>query len=312
MAEELYPAADTPAAWVAADWGTSNLRLWVMSGDDRVLARIEDPRGMSALSSDGFEPVLRECLAPWLGTGRRLAAVACGMVGARQGWVEAPYLPTPGQPVDMARLRLAPVSSDDLDVTILPGMAQAEPADVMRGEETQVAGHLAAEPQFDGLICLPGTHTKWVRCRNGRVERFRTCMTGELFALLAGQSVLRHALAGADWDDHAFVDAARDAARHCGAMIDGLFGIRAASLLKDTPAAQSRARLSGLLIGAEIGTMRGEWHDRPIAVIGSERLARLYARALADQGAEVAAVDAETATLRGLMAVHAQLTTEAT
>lgn len=267
---------------------------------------------MLTLSSNGFETVLRERLSPWLGTGQRLAVVACGMVGARQGWIEAPYLPTPGRPIEMARLRRAPVSRDDLDVTILPGMAQAEPADVMRGEETQVAGHLAAEPHFDGLICLPGTHTKWVRCRNGRVERFRTCMTGEFYALLAGHSVLRHALEGAGWDDQAFADAAREAARHCGAVIDGLFGIRASSLLTGTSAAQSRARLSGLLIGAEIGTMRDEWQDRPIVVIGSGRLTPLYARVLADQGAAVATVDAEAATLRCLAAVHAQLRTEAT
>ena len=83
-----------------------------------------------------------------------------------------------------------PTADPRLDVHILPGLSQAEPPDVMRGEETQIAGMLAATPDFDGLVCLPGTHTKWARVSEGRVTDFRTAMTGELFALVSGHSTL--------------------------------------------------------------------------------------------------------------------------
>ena len=96
-------------------------------------------------------------------------------------------------------------------MAVLPGLSQARPADVMRGEETQIAGLLAADPGFDGVACLPGTHTKWARVSAGEVVSFRTCMTGELFALLSERSVLRHAVGGEGFEEAAFAEALSDA-----------------------------------------------------------------------------------------------------
>src|SRR3546814_4789014 len=60
----------------------------------------------------------------------------------------------------------------------------------MRGEETQVLGALAALPATGGLVCLPGTHSKWVRVEDGALQGFATYMTGEVFDLLQGHSIL--------------------------------------------------------------------------------------------------------------------------
>ena len=141
-----------------------------------------------------------------------MPVIACGMVGARQGWIEAPYSQVPCAPVGLSMIK--PVVEDTrLDVSILPGLSQTDPADVMRGEETQIAGYLAENPGFDGVLCLPGTHTKWAHISAGEVVSFRTFMTGELFALVSSQSVLRHSV-GAGWDGPAYRSAVSDAREH--------------------------------------------------------------------------------------------------
>ncbi|MGI3171050.1 2-dehydro-3-deoxygalactonokinase [Pseudooceanicola sp. C21-150M6] len=295
--------------WVAADWGSSNLRLWVMGPDDAVIAAINDPRGAAGLSGAAFEDTLRACLAPVLADwrGGDLPVIACGMVGARQGWAEAAYLTVPGVPVDgKLALRVSDVGAG-LSVFILPGMSQQQPADVMRGEETQIAGLLATDPGFDGMLCLPGTHCKWARIKDGQVLSFATCMTGELFALLAGSSVLRHSVDRASWDAAVFDTAVAEALSQPGALTPSLFGIRASALLHGTGPDKATARLSGLLIGSEVGVMRGQWDGRPVAILGASGLSDSYARALTTAGAEVSRIDAETATLRGLTAAYHQM-----
>lgn len=283
------------AEWVAADWGTSRLRVWGMRGDAPVWHEASD-RGMGALEPHGFEEALR-ALLPDPG----LPVMACGMVGARQGWVEAPYAEVPHAPLG------PPVRAPGgLDVRILPGLCQAAPPDVMRGEETQIAGLLALEPGFDGVACLPGTHTKWAMVSAGEVVTFRTAMTGELFALLSERSVLRHSVAAGDHDAAAFADALSDALARPEALAAGLFAIRAASLLEGTPPAASRARLSGLLIGAELAALRPYWLGQEVAVIADGALARAYGEALAAQGVSVRHRSAEAATLAGLAAARAK------
>ena len=172
------------------------------------------------------------------------------------------------------------VADPRLDVTILPGLAQDKPADVMRGEETQIAGYLAGDPGFDGIICLPGTHTKWVHVSAGEVVSFRTFMTGELFALLSTASVLRHSV-GEGWDDDAFAEAVNDAMGKPEAIAARLFALRAETLLADLGEGTATARLSGLLIGAELAAARAYWLGQRIVLVGEGRQVSHYARALA-------------------------------
>ena len=293
------------ADWIAVDWGTSALRLWAIGAGGEVLAERHSDKGMGRLVPDGFEPALLEIAAQFLPQDRVTVVVICGMAGARQGWIEAPYQDVPCPPAGRDAVT-APTSDPRIRVRILPGVAQAAPPDVMRGEETQIAGLLAGCPGFDGLACLPGTHTKWVRLRDGRIEGFRTAMTGELFALLCDHSVLRHSI-GPGWNAAAFAAAVAEAALRPEALTAALFSIRAASLVAGMPGDAGRARLSGLLIGSEIAAMRALWQDRRVAVIGAEAISAHYATALTRLGVEFSLHSGAGLCLAGLLAARARI-----
>jgi len=298
--------AMTKTDWIAVDWGTSRLRAFAMTQAGDVLARGQSDKGMGGLSSSGFEPALMEIISPWLNTDETTQVVACGMVGARQGWVEAPYRNAPCTPIDSAMIQ-APVNDPRISVSIVSGISQLSPPDVMRGEETQIAGFLFLNPDFDGILCLPGTHTKWVRISAGEIVGFVTFMTGELFALLSQNSVLKHTVGADGWDDAAFQEALSDAISKPQHVSARLFSLRATSLLSELSPATARARLSGALIGIELAGARSYWLGQDIAVIGAERLSKIYIDALKAQGASPHLGVAQDMTLAGLSAAYANM-----
>ncbi len=288
--------------WIAIDWGTSNLRVWLVGGDGEVLDHRQSDQGMGQLESAGFEPALISLVDDWLEDGAVTKAVACGMVGARQGWIEAPYAAVPCKP-EQAESILAPVGDPRLSVSLLPGLSQTSPsANVMRGEETQIAGYLAAHPSFDGVICMPGTHTKWVHVSAGEVVSFQTCMTGELFALLSNKSVLRHSMTGEGWNEPDFDEALQECLARPALISARLFELRAADLLFGQDAGTARARLSGMLIGLELASSKPYWLGQEVALIGDAALCALYQRGLSAQGVPSKCADATAMTLAGLSA----------
>lgn len=301
----MTPNPSTPPNWIAVDWGTSNLRCWAM-GPEGILAEASSAEGMGGLSRDQFEPALLRLIEPWLGEGQT-PVMACGMVGSRQGWFEAPYRSVPCAPVDRAALVQVPVQDPRVAFFIAPGLKQTQPADVMRGEETQIAGALALFPGFDGVLCLPGTHSKWVHVSAGEVISFQTFMTGEMFALLSGQSVLRHGMEGTGWDDAAFDAALSDALSRPERIGAKLFALRAEGLIAGLSADAARARLSGLLIGIELAAAKPYWLGQPIALIGAKSLSQHYARALKSQGVEARVLPGPECTLAGLGSLALQL-----
>ncbi|MCE0506719.1 MULTISPECIES: 2-dehydro-3-deoxygalactonokinase [unclassified Roseivivax] len=293
--------------WIAVDWGTSNLRAWLIGQDGAVADRRSSDQGMNRLDRAGFEPALLDLVGDALPADRAVPVVVCGMAGSRQGWAEAPYRAVPCAPPGLDAATEVATEDPRLAVRILPGIKQAQPADVMRGEETQIAGIFAARPEFDGTICLPGTHTKWVQCSAREVVSFRTYMTGEIFALLRDASVLRHSLGTEGWDAAAFDAAVSDAMSRPAPLAANLFSLRAEALLADLPPETALARLSGQLIGMELAGARAYWLGQPVIVAGNGGQAEAYARALEAQGAAVDRLDAEDITLAGLTAARAQL-----
>jgi len=293
------------ADWIAVDWGTTHLRAWAMGADGTPRAEARSDDGMGRLGRDGFEPALLALIEPWLGAGT-MDVLACGMVGSRQGWAEAPYTSVPAKPAELVPV---PVATNDprLRVWILPGLKQSGPPDVMRGEETQVAGFLAAAPGFDGILCMPGTHSKWVQISAEEVVSFRTFMTGELFDLLAGHSVLRHSVAGDGSDDDAFREAVSETLSKPEMLAQRLFSIRAGQLLEGMSGQTARARLSGYLIGAELAAARPYWLGQDVVIAGAPALAQSYAMALATQGVTVRTSDADPLTRLGLMRARSTL-----
>ena len=285
--------------WIAVDWGTTRLRGWLMDGASVADSAASD-KGMAGLSREAFEPALLSLIEPWLEGAHDL--VACGMVGAKQGWVEAPYRAAPCAAA-AADLIVAPTGDPRLTVRIAPGVSQADPPDVMRGEETQIAGFLMDMPDFDGVVCLPGTHTKWVHVSAEEIVSFRTFMTGEIFALIAGHSVLRHDI-GDGWVEGAFLEAVDEAMSRPEALAARLFALRAGSLLEGPSPDVARSCASGLLIGMEVAAARPYWLGREVAILGDGGQAAAYEAALRAQGAPIISASAEAATLRGLIALH--------
>lgn len=286
--------------WIAVDWGTSHLRAWAMQGD-KPRAEARSDAGMGTLDPTGFEPALLALVEPWMGAAP-IEVLMCGMVGSRQGWAEAPYRPVPCTPLGPEHGR--PATRDGrLRVRIVPGLKQAHPADVMRGEETQIAGFLATHANFDGVLCLPGTHTKWVQVSAGEVVSFRTFMTGEMFALLSRQSVLRHSV-GAGWDDDAFDEAVGSTLARPETLAQRLFTIRAVGLLSGAEPGRATATLSGLLLGAELAASRPYWLGQRVAVVGATDPARSYVAALRLQGVDPEMADGDAMVLAGLVAAR--------
>lgn len=264
---------------------------------ETVVAQAQSDLGMARLGKDEFESSLLDLIEDWLDADP-VDVVACGMVGARQGWVEAPYSAVPSAPVPVAPIRV-PNTDARIRAFVVPGLKQNTPPDVMRGEETQIAGFLANHQNWDGVICLPGTHTKWVQVSAGEIVSFRTFMTGEMFELLSKQSVLKHSV-GDGWDEVAFAEAAADTLSKPEQLAARLFGLRAADLLHNQDKATARSRLSGLLIGAELAATRPYWLGQQLAIIGADGISQIYASALQLQGAFVETANATQCTLAGL------------
>ena len=279
--------------FIAADWGTTNRRAYLVSGEGRCVDEMEDGKGVLSVSASGFGDAVAE-IRQRLGDKPLLLA---GMVGSNRGWVEAPYVPCPAGIEEVADSLAWPEER----TAIVPGVSfrDGEDADVMRGEETQILGALAArQVPPDGLVCHPGTHNKWVRLEDGRITRFTTVMTGELFNLLKEHSILADQLGKKSEPDEAFERGVRKALAGA-AVASELFTIRAKAALGE-PMADGSSYASGLLIGADIGAGLGlaEATASPI-LIGRPDLTRLYAAALAIAGREAIELDGEQAFLAG-------------
>src|SRR5918998_4406408 len=263
--------------FILVDWGTTRVRAYLVEGDT-IVDRVEADEGVSALSKGQHAGVFRRLCGPWPGRGRALPVAFVGMVGSREGWVEAPYAACPAAPADVAQAMIAVDLGDGRTGHIVPGL-RCEPApgavDVMRGEETLAFGSGVA----DGLICLVGTHPKWVEMRGGRLHRFATYLTGEMYALMRHHSMVGRP--ATEPEDPAGFDLGLAAAERNGGagrvgLLHLLFGARAATVTGRLPPAALAPYISGLLTGDEINGAFAQF-ERPetLTVIADRRRAEL-------------------------------------
>jgi 2-dehydro-3-deoxygalactonokinase len=289
----------TEPAFIGVDWGTTSFRAYLADAQGHSLATLPDGEGALSLKAGEHEPYLAARLADW----PRLPVWACGMVGAKQGWREAPYVACPAGLAEIAAASLA-IPTGFGEVRIAPGVRAVDAAgapDVMRGEETQIFGALAAGGG-DGVFVLPGTHSKWARVEGGRIAGFETYMTGEVYAVLKTHSVLGRMMAQPQAGEGFArgVDAARGLA-HPGDLLHAIFAARTFGLFETLPPDQLGEYLSGLLIGAEI--LAGARGAARATAIGSAALCARYAQAGARLGIAIAAGPPDAA-LRGLNALR--------
>ncbi|RUL74835.1 2-dehydro-3-deoxygalactonokinase [Dyella choica] len=269
---------------IGLDWGTSSLRAYLYDADGKVVASRQQAWGIRQLPEGGFAAALRAITADW----PACVAVAAGMVGSRQGWHEVPYVALPADVASIAQgmLRVEDCASHEL--WIAPGLQRRQPADVMRGEETQIIGALAPQSlhQPNRRFVLPGTHSKWATVVNGRINAFDTVMTGEMYALLIRHSILGAGLPAestpSSFVQEAFVRgllAARDSGGE--GIFSRLFSIRALMLAGELLPAHVPDFLSGLLIGEEfrIARLRDDGDFSPLCLIGEASLCQRYALA---------------------------------
>ncbi|MGE0004021.1 MAG: 2-dehydro-3-deoxygalactonokinase [Parvibaculaceae bacterium] len=270
-----------PVAMIAVDWGTTNRRAWALARTGRVLAERGDGEGLLAVKARGFVRSFADFAQPWLVDGRSLPVVMCGMVGSKLGWAEAPYIDAPADLGDLAR-HLHPVPFDGAArIVIVPGVSCVERGvpDVMRGEECQVLAVLADRRLREAALLLPGTHSKWVKVKDGKLISFRTYMTGELYNALTSSGTLAQLMeAGAD--DAAFTQGLRQSgAEGPGALTHLLFGVRTLGLFERLERASLSSYLSGLLIGAEMMDATAWSGAKSVIAVGSPKLLENYRRA---------------------------------
>jgi 2-dehydro-3-deoxygalactonokinase len=270
-------------ALIGLDWGTTSLRAYRVAADGRALERREAARGILAVPDGRFAEALAEVAGDWLAAEPGAPILAAGMIGSRQGWREAPYADCPAGAGELARGLAEVEGPGGRTVRIAPGLLARDPAgvpDVMRGEETQILGELAASGARDGRLVLPGTHSKWAEVRDGRIAGFATYMTGEVFDVMRRHSILGRLMReGAPADDAAFRRGLDKGAGPCakGLLLHDLFGTRTLGLAGDLPDTALASYLSGLLIGAEIAAGReGAGTEEPVTVVGSGALTALY------------------------------------
>lgn len=291
----------TPSC-IAVDWGTSRLRLWALDSDGNIIAERRSEEGLEGVRAAGFNATLESHLNA-LGVSPEVPVIICGMAGSRQGWIEAPYIATP-TPLDAIMRNAVLVDEASRDVRILPGLAQNSLTNpqVMRGEETKLLG--LGLDKSKHLVCMPGTHAKWVQMDAGVVTNFTTYLTGELYALFSTRSILRHSVgenAGFTSSDPFFEDACSSMIQAPHQLTEKLFSIRAASLLLDRTASQSAATLSGLLIGAEVGSAKHVFGtEAPLTLAATGMLGTLYQKAVSIAGFKSNTVDSEMLVRAGL------------
>ena len=266
------------AALIGLDWGSTHLRAYLFDERGAVSDARALPHGIRQLPAGGFPEAFALAVNGW----PALPVLACGMVGSRNGWREVPYLDTPTSVERLARQLTPTAAPEGRTLQLIPGLRDPRRPDVMRGEETQIVGVLAQQPETRHLL-LPGTHSKWVRLEHGTVTAFATVMTGELYGLLRQHSILGAALPEAHDDEDAFrrgVAAARDSGP-AGAL-SRLFSARALMLDGRLDPASVPDYLSGLLIGEELRmALAAGWADAgdAIPMVGEGPLCERYARA---------------------------------
>lgn len=277
--------------FLAIDWGTTNRRVFLIEGG-QVVRTERDDRGVTSVTD--FE-------AEAAGIRSRFGdhpMLMAGMVGSNIGWQAAPYVPAPAGIEDLAAnlLRL------DDRTAIVPGVSVTGPADVMRGEEVQLLGAVAAGlVPGDALLAQPGTHCKWALMEGGRIAGFTTAMTGELFALLRKYGLLSSQLTDEVTLGQAFLDGVDEGRKRD--LAASLFGIRAAKLLGERSDVDAASFASGLLIGSDVAArLERVGHDE-VHILADPMLGGLYSAAIEAHGRRAVLVDSHAAFVAGIIAI---------
>lgn len=287
-----------PRPLIALDWGTTRARAFLIDVAGGVAARHSADRGIQSVPAGGFPAAFAEIAGDLRRARPDAAVLLAGMVGSRNGWIEAPYVPCPAGPEQIAAAGLQVRLDDGTAATILPGLSCDEGAfDVMRGEETLIVGLGLT----DGVACLPGTHSKWAQVEGGRITRFASFMTGEVYGLLRGHSILARLAADPAGDDAAAgMRRGLAAAKRPGGLLNAAFAARSEVLAGRMAGGAVGPYLSALLVGQEIEGARALFGTLDnLHLVADGALAQAYGRALAAAGLDHGLTTPEEAFVAG-------------
>ncbi len=299
--------AEKTSAFIGVDWGTSSFRAWLFDRKGRVLDTVQGPFGITQIKEQAFEKTLQIEIGGWLSEHRGIAVIMCGMIGSAQGWYEAGYLS--GQ-IGVNELSAGTVRVPDtnLNAMIIPGVRGVSVDghhDIVRGEETLLAGWLQKQKDGEAVFCLPGTHSKWVVVRKGQIDQLTTFMTGELFELMQTRSILAPLIenkAVSDTNSDIFCAGLKLAQGPAG-VLHQMFAIRAGILTGQFAKSDALTLLSGLLIGAECVAVKSLVKNKSVTLMSSGALMRAYQNAFEHFGMVFNVADSEQSAQTGLFSI---------
>lgn len=292
-----------PARLIGIDWGTSSFRAYLMDSAGAILDRRDSADGILAVQD--FDGTFERHCGAWADAHPSAPILLAGMIGSRQGWVEAPYCACPAGAGEIAGKAISHVTVRGRRVAFMPGLSWRSPTgadEVMRGEETQIIGVAGSGRR---ILVLPGSHSKWAEVVDGRVVRFATFMTGEAFAAMSKHTILGRLMTGDGHDPRAFA-AGLAASGEPGGLLHHLFRVRTGGLFQRWPGEALSPLLSGLVIGHEIRGARDFFGVEQVLVVGGANLAARYVEALGALGIE-ADVGPSDAAAQGLRLLAAQI-----
>ena len=266
---------------VGLDWGTTSMRAYLIGAQGNVLDRLVAAEGIMQVPDGDFEAVFERLLAPWVTT-HRVPLIASGMITSRNGWLETPYLPVPSGSEQLSDALLSLRTAGGCLLHFVTGVTSNHNGapDVMRGEETQIAG--AVEDGLDeGIFVLPGTHSKWITVCGGRIVEFETFMSGEIYAALCAHTILGTLMNDSPFNDQGFREGVAIGLDAGPKLLHTLFHVRTMPLFGRISEDKVADYLSGILIGSEIhGATSNQVMDEPVTIIGRDDLSDRYAIAL--------------------------------
>ncbi len=301
---------------IVVDWGTSHLRAYLCKVmTDGQFEHVDSAYALGVSKCEpNFQQELMHCIQPWAEQFGKLAIYLAGQIGSSIGWKEAPYLPCPVAPGKIAQSCLE-FNCQGHKISVIPGVScqlDDNNYDVMRGEEIQVLGWLQLHKSHSvgrHLLCLPGTHTKWVLIENGEIQLFKTAMTGELYDLLSNQSVLIQQPTS-NFDCAAFAKGAKYTLEsELGNFSHGIFSVRSKQLFGELSPEQASSYLSGLLIGSDVRAAINahQWQlnaTTKVTIIGDAHLSQCFADVLTMQNISSEICEVSKTTLLGFSSVY--------
>ncbi len=296
--------------FVAIDWGSSNFRAYRVGPSGKLLDRLATSDGVANMEREGMVGAVDTVVSRWPPAAHAL--FCCGMIGSSVGWTELPYLDCPIDPDEVAR-RMTTMTIGDHVLRVSPGLTCRSVdgfPDVIRGEEVLCLGAIRSEERLRrgrGLLCLPGTHTKWVAIRDGAVRSFSTSLVGELYEALSTSSLLQHHLKGDAQVSEVF-RLGVDYGASGGGLMRFLFSVRSRSVVGELAYEDGASFASGILIGSDIRDAMDVYADlmgvSPLVLVGEAGLCELYRAALEHLGQDAVVTPAEEACIEGFKFIH--------